>query len=110
MGTLEVVTRWPERAPLGGLAPRRRLFVLIMAGIVLAVAVLVGVSVAREYAVPPQADPAVMGPVVLVPGYGGNTDAPPYVQVFGPTNGWQVTIDGHIVASSAVLGMPREAT
>jgi hypothetical protein len=35
---------------------------------------------------------------------GGNTDAPPVVQVTGPTSGWQVTIDGHIVASSAVLG------
>ncbi len=75
MGTLEPVTRWPERAPLGGLAPRRRRFVLIMTAIVLAVAVLVGVSVAREYAVPAKADPAVMGPVVLVPGYGGNTAA-----------------------------------
>jgi triacylglycerol lipase len=66
---------WPDRAPLGGLAPRRRLFVLVVTAVVLAVAVLVSVSVAREYAVPPKADPAVMGPVVLVPGFGGNTDA-----------------------------------
>jgi triacylglycerol lipase len=69
------VTRWPDRAPLGGLAPRRRLFVLVVTAVVLAVSALVAVSVAREYEVPPQADPATMGPVVLVPGFGGNTDA-----------------------------------
>ncbi len=69
------MTRWPDRAPLGGLAPRRRLFVLVVTAVVLAVGALVAVSVSREYAVPPQADPAVMGPVVLVPGFGGNTDA-----------------------------------
>ncbi|HEY2195179.1 MAG TPA: alpha/beta hydrolase [Actinomycetospora sp.] len=66
---------WPDRAPLGGLAPRRRLFVLVVTAVVLAVAALVAVSVGREYAVPPKADPAVMGPVVLVPGFGGNTAA-----------------------------------
>lgn len=69
------MTRWPDRLPLGGLAPRRRLFVLVMAAIVLAVSAVVAVSVAREYAVPPQAAPDDMGPVVLVPGYGGNTAA-----------------------------------
>lgn len=69
------MTRWPDRAPLGGLAPRRRLFVLVVTAVVLAVSALVAVSVAREYAVPPKADPAQMGPVVLVPGFGGNTQA-----------------------------------
>ena len=69
------MTRWPDRLPLGGLAPRRRLFVLVMAAIVLAVSAVVAVSVAREYAVPPQAAPDDMGPVVLVPGYGGNSAA-----------------------------------
>ncbi len=66
---------WPDRAPLGGLAPRRRVFVLVVTAVVLAVSALVAVSVAREYAVPPKADPGQMGPVVLVPGYGGNTAA-----------------------------------
>jgi triacylglycerol lipase len=67
------VTRWPDRAPLGGLAPRRRLFVLVVTVVVLALAASVAVSVSREYAVPPAADPQQMGPVVLVPGFGGNT-------------------------------------
>jgi triacylglycerol lipase len=69
------VTRWPDRAPLGGLAPRRRLFVLVVTVVVLALAASVAVSVSREYAVPPAADPQQMGPVVLVPGFGGNTAA-----------------------------------
>jgi hypothetical protein len=34
----------------------------------------------------------------------GNVDAPPVAVVTGPTNGWQLTLDGHIVASSMVLG------
>jgi pimeloyl-ACP methyl ester carboxylesterase len=42
---------------------------------VLAVVALVAVSVDREYAVPPQADPQQLGPVVLVPGFGGSTAA-----------------------------------
>jgi pimeloyl-ACP methyl ester carboxylesterase len=69
------VTRWPDRAPLGGLAPRRRLFLLVVTVVVLALAASVAVSVSREYAVPPAADPQQMGPVVLVPGFGGNTAA-----------------------------------
>jgi triacylglycerol lipase len=69
------VTRWPDRAPLGGLAPRRRLFVLVVGAVVLALAASVIVSVSREYAVPPKADPQQLGPVVLVPGFGGNTAA-----------------------------------
>jgi triacylglycerol lipase len=68
-----VVTRWPDRAPLGGLAPRRRLFLLVVTAVVLALAVSVAVSVSREYAVPPKADPQQLGPVVLVPGFGGST-------------------------------------
>jgi triacylglycerol lipase len=67
------VTRWPDRAPLGGLAPRRRLFVLVVTAVVLALAASVAVSVGREYAVPPKADPFQLGPVVLVPGFGGST-------------------------------------
>jgi triacylglycerol lipase len=67
------VTRWPDRAPLGGLAPRRRLFVLVVTAVVLALAASVAVSVGREYAVPPKADPQQLGPVVLVPGFGGST-------------------------------------
>jgi pimeloyl-ACP methyl ester carboxylesterase len=69
------VTRWPDRAPLGGLAPRRRLFVLVVTAVVLALAASVAVSVSREYAAPPKADPQQLGPVVLVPGFGGNTAA-----------------------------------
>ncbi len=69
------MTRWPDRAPLGGLAPRRRLFVLVITAVVLALAASVVVSVSREYAVPPKADPQQLGPVVLVPGFGGNTAA-----------------------------------
>ena len=69
------MTRWPDRAPLGGLAPRRRLFLLVVTVVVLALAASVAVSVSREYAVPPAADPQQMGPVVLVPGFGGNTAA-----------------------------------
>lgn len=76
LGTLGVVTNgWPERAPLGGLAPRRRAFVLVLAVLALAAAVVVGVGLAREYAVPPPADPRVPGTVVLVPGYGGSAGA-----------------------------------
>jgi dienelactone hydrolase len=67
------VTRWPDRAPLGGLAPRRRLFVLVVTAVVLALAASVAVAVSREYAVPPKADPQQLGPVVLVPGFGGST-------------------------------------
>jgi len=67
--------RWPERAPLGGLAPRRRLFVLGLVAVLVVLTTVVGVSVAREYAVPPVADPARPGPVLLVPGYGGNASS-----------------------------------
>ncbi|PVZ11921.1 esterase/lipase family protein [Actinomycetospora cinnamomea] len=66
---------WPARAPLGGLAPRRRAFVLGLLAVGVVVAVLVGVGVAREYRVPPPADPEVPGAVVMVPGYGGNRAA-----------------------------------
>ncbi len=66
---------WPPRAPLGGLAPRRRAFVLALLGLGAVLLVLIGVAVAREYRVPPRADPAVPGAVVLVPGYGGNRAA-----------------------------------
>lgn len=66
---------WPERAPLGGLAPRRRAFVLALLAVAAVVAVLVGLGVAHEYRVPPAADPDVPGAVVLVPGYGGNRAA-----------------------------------
>ena len=67
--------RWPERAPLGGLAPRRRWFVLGLTAVLLAVTALVTGAVVREYAVPPPAAAADMGTVVLVPGYGGNRSA-----------------------------------
>jgi len=66
---------WPARAPLGGLAPRRRAFVLGLLALAAVLAVLVGLGVAREYRVPPPADPDVPGAVVLVPGYGGNRAA-----------------------------------
>lgn len=66
---------WPERAPLGGLAPRRRAFVLALLALLAVVVVLIGVGVAREFRRPPPADPAVPGAVVLVPGYGGNRAA-----------------------------------
>jgi triacylglycerol lipase len=66
---------WPARAPLGGLAPRRRAFVLALLGVGAVLLVLIGIAVAREYRVPPPADPAVPGAVVLVPGYGGNRAA-----------------------------------
>ena len=66
----------PTRAPLGGLAPRRRTFVLaLLGGRPPCSLVLIGFAVAREYRVPPPADPAVPGAVVLVPGYGGNRAA-----------------------------------
>lgn len=48
---------------------------LVVTAVVLTVALLVGISVAREYSPPPKADPAVMGPVVLVPGFGGDPGA-----------------------------------
>lgn len=51
------------------------MFVLGIAAVVLAVSTVVGVAVAREYAVPDRADPNRLGPVVLVPGYGGNRSA-----------------------------------
>lgn len=66
---------WPARAPLGGLAPRRRAFVLALLGVGAVLLVLIGIAVAREYRVPPPADPEVPGAVVLVPGYGGNRAA-----------------------------------
>lgn len=65
-------SRWPVRAPLGGLAPRRRLFVLGVVLVLVAVPVAVGAGVAQEYAVPARAEPGRPGPVVLVPGYGGD--------------------------------------
>ena len=49
-----------------------------MLALVVALVALVGVvgtSVAEEYAVPATADPDRPGPVLLVPGYGGNADA-----------------------------------
>jgi triacylglycerol lipase len=66
---------WPDRAPLGGLAPRRRAFVLALLWLAAVLLVLIGVGVAREYRVPPAADPDVPGAVVMVPGYGGNRAA-----------------------------------
>lgn len=58
------------------MSPRRRVLVLVVAGIVLVAAVLVGVRAlgARGPSVDPGARPAqhVPGPVLLVPGYGGN--------------------------------------
>jgi len=66
---------WPDRAPLGGLAPRRRAFVLALLALAAVLLVLVGVGVAREYRVPAAADPEVPGAVVMVPGYGGNRAA-----------------------------------
>jgi triacylglycerol esterase/lipase EstA (alpha/beta hydrolase family) len=66
---------WPDRAPLGGLAPRRRAFVLALLALAAVLLVLVGVGVAREYRVPAAADPDVPGAVVMVPGYGGNRAA-----------------------------------
>ncbi|HSK58895.1 MAG TPA: lipase [Actinomycetospora sp.] len=66
---------WPDRAPLGGLAPRRRAFVLALLVLAAGLLVRVGVGVAREYRVPDAADPDVPGAVVMVPGYGGNRAA-----------------------------------
>ncbi|WP_433787904.1 esterase/lipase family protein [Actinomycetospora sp. CA-101289] len=66
---------WPDRAPLGGLAPRRRAFLLALLALAAVLVVLVGVGVAREYRVPAAADPDVPGAVVMVPGYGGNRAA-----------------------------------
>jgi triacylglycerol lipase len=66
---------WPDRAPLGGLAPRRRAFVLALLALAAVLLALVGVGVAREYRVPATADPDVPGAVVMVPGYGGNRAA-----------------------------------
>jgi triacylglycerol lipase len=66
---------WPDRAPLGGLAPRRRAFVLALLALAAVLLVLVGVGVAREYRVPATAHPDVPGAVVMVPGYGGNRAA-----------------------------------
>lgn len=37
----------------------------------------------------------------------GNTDAAPLVAVQGPTNGWQITLDGHVIASTVPLA-PNE--
>lgn len=48
------------------------MFVLGIVAVLLAIATLVTVAVAREYAVPLRAAPDSLGPVVLVPGYGGN--------------------------------------
>lgn len=61
----------PGWVPLSDRAPRRRLFVLAMTAVLVAVALVATGSVVREWGVPPPADPADMGTVVLVPGYGG---------------------------------------
>ncbi len=66
---------WPDRAPLGGLAPRRRAFVIGLAVMAVVVAVLAGFAVSREYEVPPRASQDALGTVVLVPGYGGSRTA-----------------------------------
>lgn len=68
-------TRWPARAPLGGLAPRRRAFVLVLLALALVLVVLAGSAVAREFSVPPRAGQDDQGPVILVPGYGGSRAA-----------------------------------
>lgn len=70
-----VRTSWPERAPLGGLAPRRRAFVLGLGALVLVLVVAAGAGIAREYAVPAPATQDRPGTVVLVPGYGGSRAA-----------------------------------
>jgi triacylglycerol lipase len=69
------MTGWPERAPLGGLAPRRRAFLLALIALALVVAVTAATAVVREFAVPPAAAQDQQGTVVLVPGYGGSRAA-----------------------------------
>lgn len=66
---------WPDRAPLGGLAPRRRAFVLGLLAVAVVVALVAGFAVARQYRVPPRASQDSPGTVVLVPGYGGSRTA-----------------------------------
>lgn len=66
---------WPERAPLGGLAPRRRVFVVGMIAVLVVVGAAVTGSVVREWGVPPAAEARDMGTIVLVPGYGGGSRA-----------------------------------
>ncbi len=56
---------------LGSLSPRRRVLVLAVAALVVALAATATVAVRRPERVLPQQ--AVPGPVVLVPGYGGAT-------------------------------------
>jgi triacylglycerol lipase len=61
----------PGWVPLSDRAPRRRLFVLAMTAVLVAVGLAATGSVVREWGVPPRAGPDDMGTVVLVPGYGG---------------------------------------
>jgi triacylglycerol lipase len=57
---------------LAGLAPRRRALILALATVVVAGAVvLAGTAIARSRASTTPPRPDVLGPVILVPGYGG---------------------------------------
>jgi triacylglycerol lipase len=63
------------RAPLSGLAPaRRRVLVLLLAGVLVAFVAGAGKLVINRLAGEGIADQDKPGPVLLVPGYGGDTD------------------------------------
>ncbi len=64
------------RAPLSGLAPaRRRVLVLLLAGVLVAFVAGAGKLVINRLAGEGIADQDKPGPVLLVPGYGGDTDS-----------------------------------
>ncbi|MEJ2889288.1 esterase/lipase family protein [Actinomycetospora aeridis] len=67
--------RWPAWAPFSDRAPLRRVFLVVVTALLVVAGSLVTGAVAREWGVPPAADPRDKGAVVLVPGYGGARDA-----------------------------------
>ncbi|GLZ49823.1 lipase [Actinomycetospora sp. NBRC 106375] len=63
-------TGWPRWAPFSDRSPRRRLFLVVLTAVLLATTGVVAHAVAREWGVPPTADPSDKGTVLLIPGHG----------------------------------------
>ena len=78
---------------LGRLSPqRRRFYVAIIAMIVIAVALPVGRSLLTRDPEPVSAEQRVLGPVLLIPGYGGSTDSLEFLASYLRDLGREVSI------------------
>lgn len=112
------------RSPLSGLAPaRRRLTVIVLAGLVVALVAVVGMLVVHRLAGGGIAEQSRPGPVLVIPGYGGNTaalgpivtelrDSGRDVTVFEPTDGGtgDLEVQARRLAALAKRTMDRTGT